>query len=473
MKIIFFLLLSSWTFAQVPTQQNILQGIIPRDLEAVPLNEFILDRIRYEDDIYSDSQKTKLGDESVLSMSARYHVAPRTFARLRFVTDPRENRYNNKTSRFEFILAKSFEKFNIQIDLEMLTNDTEDEESAGGISIGPDLDSDDTLISYQINQRHSFIFYPFNFRSDVGDEFNTLDVSRLETVTGSPNSIGATPIGSENVVSKTIPGLEYNYTVGAHNFYLGFGVASYFYPINSDFDIETNPTATGWKRKETNAYKMGYLMIDSDKTKVSLQHLAHDNTDETGSLLESASSLNVFRRLGRFIVEFETTMSKAGKNPFNIDRQTNWFRNQTPAPFSPTYADINGVRQDWLGEVGFGHSLKIGYNFEDITPYLSLKVQDEYFIYDGDESAHLLRNSDETASHGGLTKVGVGTYFYKKNMYFKPYLEYQKSENPVFTNSTGQRSDRALSSFTKENYILSFDLIYTFDDFSSNQLWWF
>jgi hypothetical protein len=473
MKIIFLLLLSTWTLAQVPTQQNILQGIVPQNLDEIPMNELILDRMSYDDNIFSESQKTQLGDQSELGLAVRYHVAPMTFTRLRFVTDPRENRFNNKTSRFELIFAKSFDKFNIQIDLDILTNDTEDDPDSGGISIGPDLDSDDTFISYQLNRNHNFVFYPFNFRSDVGDEFNTLDVSRIETVTDSPNSIGATPIGNENVVSKTIPGLEYTYTLGTHNFYMGVGVATYFYPINEDFDIEANPTASGWERKETTAYKFGYLMIDSNKTKVSIQHLAHDNTDETGSLLESASSLNVFKRLGRFIVEFESTMSVAGKNPYNIDRQTNWFRNQTPAPFSPTYADINGVRQDWLGETGFGHSLKVGYNFTDITPFISLKAQDEHFIFDGDESAHILRNSDETLSHGGLTRIGVGTYFYRKNMFFRPYLEYQIAENPVFTNSTGQRSDRALSSFTKENYILSFDLTYTFDDFSSNQLWWF
>ena len=452
------------------TQQNILQGVLPQNVDSLPLNEFILDRLGYDDNVYSQSQKTELGDQTRLSMSARYHVSPLTFARVRFVTDPIENRFNNKTSRFELIFAKAFDNFNIQIDLDFLTSDRDEN---GGSSIGPDLDSDDTFISFNINERNSVVFYPFNFRSDVGDEFNSLDVSRIQTVEGSPNSIGATPIGSESVISKTIPGIEYNYSLGKHNFYVGLGVASYFYPTNDSFDIEDNPSIEAWERKETTAYKFGYLLLDSDKTKINFQHLAHDKTEETGSLLQSATSLNVFTKFDQLVVEYESTMSVAGNNPYLVDSQTRWFRNQTPAPFLPTYADTFGRRQDWLGEKGFGHSLKIGYNYDTVTPFISIKQQDEYFVFDGNESAHLLRNSDETLSHGGLSRLGVGAYFYKKNMFFRPFLEYQRSENPVFTNSTDQRADRALSSFKKENYVFSFQFTYTFDNFSSNQIWWF
>lgn len=466
-------IISSAGWAQVITQQNILQGVVPLNLDSIPMNELILDRIGYNDNIYSQSQKTQLGDQTRVSMSVRYHTEPMTFIRARFVTDPIENRFDNKTSRFELIFAKSFNNFNIQLDLDLLTNDSEGDADGGGTSLGPDLDSDDTFISFILSPSSSIVFYPFNFRSDVGDEFNSLDVSRIQTVTGSPTSIGATPIGNEKIISKTIPGIEYNYSSGIHNFYAGIGVASYFYATNDTFDIELNPTATAWERRETTAIKFGYLLIDSDDTKVNFQYLAHDKTDETGSLLESATSLNIFKRVSSFIFEWESTMSAAGEKPYLIDPETRWFRNQTPAPFLPTYADTNGKRQDWLGEQGFGHSLKIGYNTKSYTPYLSLKYQDEYFIFDGEESAHLLRNSDETLSHGGLTRLGFGTYFYGKNMFFRPYFEFQSSENPVFTNSTDQRSDRALSSFKKENYLVSFQLTYTFDDFSSKQLWWF
>lgn len=465
------LMASSAVFSQVMTQQNILQGIMINDPSRLDLNTVILDRIMYNDNIYSTSRKTELGDQSELSMALRYHVSPTTFTRLRFVTSPVENRFNNKTSRFELIFAKSFENLQIQIDLDILTNDVEEDADSGGTSLGPDLDSDDTLITYNINNNNSLVFYPFNFRSDVGDEFNTLDVSRINSIAGSPSSISGTISGTEYIVSKTIPGLEYNYHNNGLTAYFGVGVASYFYPTNASFDIETNPSASAWERRETTAYKFGFLYLDGDKTKINFQYLAHNNTDETGALLQSAGSINVFKRFGKFIVELETTMTEAGKNPYNVDPNTRWFRNQTP--FLATYSDRNGNRQNWFDHTGFGHSLKIGMNLGKITPFVSLKYQDEHFIFDGDESAHLLRTKDEDLSHGGLARFGVGAYLYKDNLFFRPMIEVQRAQNPVFTNSTDLRADRSVSSFKKQNIVASFNLTYTFDGFSNNQLWWF
>jgi hypothetical protein len=476
MKLFYFLLVafSMSSYAQVMTQQNIIQGVMPLDPDSIPLNEIILDRVIFEDDIYSTSRKTELGDQSIISLAARYHVSPLTFARVRFVTDPVESRQTNKSSRFEFVFARTFENFNIQIDMELLTNDTEDDPDSGGTSLGPDLDSDDTFIAFNINPRNNIVFYPFNFRSDVGDEFNSLDVSRINSIEGSPTtSITAVQPTNVSIINKTIPGLEYNYFLGKHNFYVGLGVATYLYPTNADFDIQDSPTPTAWERKETTAYKFGYLLIDGEDSKINFQHLAHNNTQETGALLQSATSLNLFKRLGKSIVEFETTMSVAGERPYNFDITTGWFRDQTPAPFNPVFADTNGEDQDWINQTGYGVSLKYGYNTKVLTPFISLKYLSEHFIYDGDDSAHRLRTNDEALSHGGLTRVGIGAYFYKENMYFRPYLEHQVAKNPVFSNATDLRADRQLSSFTKTNTLLSFEFVYTFDDFSSNQLWWF
>lgn len=459
--------------AQVMTQQNILQGVVPLNPDAIELNKIILDRVIFEDDVYSTSRKTELGDQSVISLAARYHISPLTFARARMVTDPVESRQNNKTSRFELVFARTFDNFNIQIDMDLLTNDTEDDPDSGGISLGPDLDSDDTFITFVLNEKSNLVFYPFNFRSDVGDEFNSLDVSRINSIEGSPVSIGATQLTGANIINKTIPGIEYNYFVGEHNFYAGLGVATYLYPTNSDFDIQDNPTPTAWERKETTAYKFGWLFIDHDQTKINFQHLAHNNTEETGALLQSATSLNIFKRVRNHLYEFETTTSMAGERPYNVDIQTRWFRDQTPSPFNPLFADTDGDDQDWINKRGYGVSFKWGYNYKEVTPYLSLKYLDKYFVYDGPDSAHRLRTNDETESHGGLSRVGFGAYFYKKNMYFRPYLEHQVANNPVFTNSTDLRKDRELSSFTKTNTLLSFEFVYTFDDFSSNQIWWF
>ncbi len=465
------LILGNIANAQIVTQQNILQGVNLFDADSIELNQVILDRIIYDDNVYSTSKKTEVGDSTELSMAVRYHVAPLTFTRFRFVTDPIENRYNNKTSRFELVFSKMFDKIQLQFDLDLLTNDTEDEVNSGGTSIGPDLDSDDTFIAYNHSDNFSLIFYPFNFRSDVGDEFNTIDVSRIISIEGSPNTVAASPVGSERIVSKTIPGLEVNFHKGGHTLYAGLGMGTYFFPKNSNFNIETNPSANGWNRKETTAYKLGYLYLFEQDSKVSFQSLLVTNTEETGSLLQSAASINIFQRFGKMIFEYETTMTKAGESPYNVDLRRRWFTNQTP--FLPVFSDVNGNRQNWINKLGFAHSLKLGLNFDKITPFVSLKYQGEHFIFDGDESAHRLRTNDETKSHGGLWRFGVGTFFYHGNMFIRPQVEYQMANNPVFSNSTDQRNDRILSSFKDSNLILSLNMTYTFDNFSANQLWWF
>ena len=457
------------TSAQVLTQQNILQGVEPLRPDLIPMEEIILDRIIYNDNVYSQSRKTELGDRSRIDMAFRYHEAPRTFARLRFSTDPAQERYANKTSRFEGIFSRAFGAFTFQLDLELLTDDEEDGND-GGISLGPDLDSDDTFIRYGWGKT-VFTFYPFNFRADVGDEFNTLDVTRINSIQGSPATINPTQAGNERITQKTVPGLEIMWFDGPHSVYAGFGVATYLYPTNSDFAIEDNPVATSWERKETTGFKAGYLYLAGNLAKVNLQFVGNNKTEETGALLESAASLNVFRRFGDVFVEYETTISKAGAAPYDTNSSTGWFSNLTP--FQPVYSDLNGERQDWIGQAGMAYSLKVGLRGKDSLPYLSLKYQDEHFVFDGDESAHRLRTSDESQSHGGLFRAGIGSYFYYENIYFRPLLEWQKANNPVFTNSTDLREDRELSEFTKENFQLSVSVVYTFDGVNLNPVWWF
>lgn len=455
--------------AQVMTQQNILQGINPLNADSLEYNKVIFDRAIYDDNVYSASRKTELGDQSRINLAFRYHTDEFTFARFRMATDPSENRFDNKTSRFEFIFSKRFKNLTLQIDMELLTDDTEDGSDSSGMSLGLDLDSDDTFINFAYN-KFLFTFYPFNFRSDVGDEFNTLDVTRISSIEGSPTTISATP-GDERVVSKTIPGLEVQYQMGKISLYAGLGVATYLYPTNGDFDIIDNQSSPRWERKETSAIKAGLLHLDNDNAKVNLQYVTHQNTKETGALLKSAGSLNVFKRFGAEIFEFEVTMSHAGDAPYNIDRTTNWFDTQTP--FRPIFSDTNGNLQDWIGEVGYAYSIKVGKNINDITPYIGVKYQDEYFIFEGEESAHRLRTNTEERSHGGLSRLQLGAYFYYDNLYFNPQLEYQQAENAVFSNATDLRSDREIATFEKNNYLLTFSLVYTFDGGSNNQTWWF
>lgn len=454
-------------FSQSMTGQNNIQGINVSDPSFYPYETVVLDRIQYRDRVYSTSQKTELGDGAVLGMSLRYQKDKDAFTRFRFATDPSENRKNNETSNFEFIYNRRFKDFIFQIDLDLNTND-----DSHGMNLGLDLDSDDTYISYHSPQSYDLTFFPFNFRTDVGDEFNTRDVTRISYIEGSPTTILASPANDEQFVSKTIPGFEWKYNLKSSSyFYLGTGVASYLYPTNGSYNIETNPVASSWEKKEVMAYKFGYLFDKANDIKISFQYVSQNNTKETGALIESASSLVLFKKVSKFHYKFEATSVKAGQAPLNLSRTTDWFEDVTLN--RPVYSDIYGTRQDWIGKTDNAFLLKVGYRIDDVLSYVFYKYQGENFIYNGKESAHRLLVDDESKTHGGLSRIGIGSYFFYDNLFFNPIIEYQKAANPVFSNSTDFSSDRLQSSFKKENTIISFNVVYAFNGANLNPNWWF
>lgn len=454
--------------AQVLTQQNIIRGATPMDPSAIKMNEVFLDRVIVRDDVYSSSRKTELGDQTKLEMAFRYHTDATTFGRMRFVTNPSENRFDNETSLFEFIFSKRFDSLAFQLDLELETNDSD----KGGTKLGPDIDSDDTFVSYNFNKHFVGTFYPFNFRTDVGDEFGTPSVTTINYIEGSPSAISQTPAGSEKIISKTVPGLELSWNNNGHQVYAGYGIATYLYPTNSDFDIVTSPAATSWERRQMGAYKMGYLYFDKT-SRYSLQLIDQNNSEETGTLIQNAASLAVFKKFqNSFLVEFETTFTKAGKNPYRLNRSTNWFNDLTP--FEPIYSDYFGNAQDWINKTGSAQSLKLGYQVtDDVVPYLLVKLQSKHFVFNGEESAHRLRTDDETKSHGGLLRYGIGSYFYYDKFFFRPEIEWRQAQNAVFSKSTDVREDRILSSFKKNDVLFTINVTYTFDGSSKIQNWWF
>jgi hypothetical protein len=428
-----------------------------------PSGELVVDTITYEERAYSTAQKTQLGDSVELEMKLRYQKDENSFASFRFETDPTENRENNETSNFEIIYNRSFKDFTFQIDLGLETDDS----SNGGSHLGMDLDSDYTFISYTPSKKSKIIFYPFNFKTDVGDEFNTRDVTRVAYVEGSPTTILATPVNDEQILTKTIPGIELKYKLTDSYVYAGVGIASYLYPTNSDFDIETNPSATSWERKEASAFKFGYELDIENDTRISLKYAQHANTEETGALLSSAASLTMFKKSESLLVKAEITQSTAGDKPYNLSRSTNWI--EDVALNKPVYSDINGDEQDWVGKSDTAYALKLGYNFETVTPYVSYKFQGDKFIFNDYESAQLLRTDDESEGHGGLSRVALGSYFYYGNLSFNPQLEWQQAKNPVFSNSTDVSNDRLQSSFKKENVILSLKVTFAYDGSNLNQ----
>lgn len=464
-------LVSVSSFAQTMTSDNVKQGTQAKDPSKYPLKELVLDQIIYEDNVYSNSKKTELGDNVELGMAFRYQVNKDSFGRFRFETSPRENRTSNKTSKFELIYASKFENFKFQLDLELKTDDGDN----GGNTVGLDLDSDDTYLGYAFSENFSGTFYPFNFRADVGNEFRTGDVNEINYIEGSPSSFDFSSKNGGKIVTKTIPGVEFKYELGEASYaYAGLGIATYLYPADAAYDIESNQSATYWERKEVAAYKAGYLYNVDGDSRLSVQYVKQNDTEETGALLESAASLNYFKKVSKFVVEAEATITKAGKAPWNIDSAGTWFKdNGSGSGFRPVYTSENDVKHEWIGETDSAYALKIGYKMEKMTPYLSLKYQGENFVYDSDNSAHKLRTALDDKSHGGLTRVGLGSYFYYNNLYFNPFLEWQQAKNPVFTTSTSLASDRKLSSFKKENISLQMKVVWTFDGNNLNQNWWF
>lgn len=420
-----------------------------------------LERAFYDERVYSRGRKTELGDQTRVDMTVRYQFLESSYTSFRFVTDPLENRFGNKSSELEFVAGHRYQNFSLRVDAELDMNDN------GGTSIGLDLDSRGTFISYEAGVGPGFIFYPFNFDSRVGRQFDSHDVTRIYFIDGSPSNVNNTQLGNEKIAEKTIPGLELNFRLAqmpSLKVYTGIGFATYLYPANESFDIQTNRLAERWERRETVGYKFGATYRSSDPknlTLFNLQYSTHSKSEETGSLLSSAGTLNGRHFFGDLFIDGELTYSKAGKSPYRLNRGTQWFDKTTP--FQPIYSDYFGQPQDWINQSGMGYALKIGHRVSGFLPYAFFRYQSKHFIFNGQESAHRLRTADESQSHGGLKRLGVGSIFQYGNFSVNPELEWLKSKNPVFGNSSDVREDRVLSSFRTEDFLLTLAVSYNFD----------
>jgi len=423
-----------------------------------PMEKFFVDYANYEEYIYSDSKKTEVGDQVELELALKYNFTKETFAKFRFETSPEDNRFDNKTSKFEMRAGHTYKSFVFQIDGELQT----DESSNGGTSFGLDLDSESTFISYNINKNFNLTFFPFNFDGEVGEEFNTWDVTRIYFIDGQPSAIAGTQTGDEKIAEKTIPGFVLTYAQDKYKAYAGIGKATYEYPVNASYNVISNPVATRWERREDTGYKFGVSYDNSDSLKVTLDYVTHTEAEETGSLLETAASANILAKLPmNILLEGELTYSKAGKAPWNVSRSGNWFSQTTP--FQPIYADNSSNIQDWVGKSDTALALKAGMIMDNHTPYVFVRHQGENFVFIERESAHRLRTADDSKSHGGLLRYGVGTKVRAGNFSINPEFEVLKAKNPVFTNSSDLRADRINSSFVKNDYLLYLEVNYDFD----------
>lgn len=424
------------------------------------LEKFYMDYFNYEEYVYSDSQKTEIGDQVELDISMGYNFSESTFLKLGFETYPEENRFDNKTSKFEIEAGHKYKKFEFAVDGELQTDDS----SSGGTNIGLDLDSEDTFIAYSVTPKLKVSFHPFNFDGEVGEEFNTWDVTRIYFIDGSPSTIASSQSGDEKIAEKTIPGLVLTYKDNGFTTYAGFGTATYLYPTNGDFDITSNASADKWEKREAKGYKLGLKYKVDGLMKTKLEYVSHDKAEETGSLLESAASFHSVFKLSNLLLEVEATYSKAGKAPWRVSRSSDWF--SVTSPFQPIYSDNLSAKQNWIGEADMAYALKVGMDLNDeVTPFAFVRYQGEHFVFRERESAHMLRTGDESQSHGGLTRLGIGTYIYQGNFTIKPEFEYLKAKNPVFSNSSDVRSDRVLSQFKKKDYQLSLEVSFDYDGY--------
>ncbi len=470
------LLLASMSATNLFAQDNVsIQRMKRAEInEETPQDKsFFIETFYYKDFVYSKGKKTELGDATQISTSLRYQWSKDTFFRTRFETFPEDNRFNNKTNRFELLANHQYGNVNLQLDLEINTNEKDsDGSTTGGSSIGLDLDSEFSVIQWQLNDKLRFSFYPFNFDGEVGVEFNTWDVTRMYFIDGGQASfIGSDP-GSTKVAQKTIPGVQVTLGDSHLNFYAGAGAATYLYPTNPSFDIQYNTTAVRWERKQNFGYKFGANYL-TEETRVSLAGVGHTQSKETGSLLEKAVALyGIHKNKAGFILEGEFVGATAGQNAWRLNRSSTWFEQTTFPTFQPIYKDYNGNRQDWLGKTDFAASLRVGFELNDtFTPYAAFRYQGEHFVYNDPLSANMLRTADESKSHGGLHRLAAGSFLNYGKFVVNPEVEYRMAKNPVFTNasdavditSSTYQGQRLQAKFNKDDVVLKISLTYSFN----------
>ncbi len=435
------------TFADEKEKKNLVNVPVSNvlDQSAVYTDEkFTLELFSYEENIYSQSRKTELGDQLKLNTRFRYQINDNAWMSMGFKTNPDVDRFENKTSDFEVRAGYTYDRLVVQADLSI---DTDDD---GGMSFGMDLDSENTFLRYTINDEFKLTFFPFNFDGEVGVEFQTYDVTRIYYVQGTPSAIGLEPDPNDpanRLINKTIPGfvLTYNKIDKKNsylNMYAGLGAATYEYPNDPAYDVQIGSIGTEWSRKEVIGYKLGGVLRKPNLFS-SLQFVSQSEDQETGVLLKSAASLYSLARIGRkFMLEFEVTGSLGGSTPYRVDFRNDWFATTAASEFpiktpqQRVYSTLDGSEvQDWAGEWGFAQSLRLGLKQKSYTPYVSYKYLDENFVFSGRESAHVLRTNDLSESHGGLHQIGVGAYIYNGNFIINPRFDYMIANNDVFTDS--------------------------------------
>lgn len=400
---------------------------------AAPIGSFYMEYLDYEQRVHSTSEITELGEKTKLDAAFKYRFNEDTSIRLRLDIDPYKYPEENKSSKFEVRLNHTYKAFEVQADFDINGDDYD----RGATTFGPDDDSDDSFMSYQPFSFLKGVFYPYNFGGEIGNEFRTLDVTRIYYIEGNPSSISEIPKEGERLRSRTIPGFELQlFPTENLLVYAGIGSVSFSYPGSENFDIKTQTTADFWKIKEDRAYKGG-LRFANDTTKVALEYVTHNNAALTGSLLQSASSVQLQQKFANVIIDLERTDTKAGTMPYHLSDDWKWFNNDNG--YNPVYVDAFRQEQNWFGKRGSASMLKLSYDFGDLIPFIAYKTLSENFIYRKLESVEKLRTVDGTQSHGGLRTWKLGTEIKAGKFVIRPEAEYFLANNDVYGNRSDQR----------------------------------
>ncbi len=443
------------------------------------LKTFYVDYARYEENIYARSSKYEIGDQMELDFSARWNLTPKTHMKFGFEIDPDEKSLTagseSKAQKFDMFFNHKVGNFTVQAELELDTNTKNEKADAsvdfGGISLGLDNDSDGSYISYSaFDGVMDFTFFPFNFNSEVGDEFNSWDVARLYYIDGAPSSIKSSPFSNETLKFKTIPGASITFRPAKDLFFrVGGGVTSYLYPSNPNFDISNTTTSNSWERRQDVGIKASAGYINKN-FRILGEYAVHDKDKETGSLLKAAGSLTSAVLIKNLILSGEVGMSQAGRNPYRVKNGGGWFEDE--APFHPVYSSVNGKPHSWIGSTDYAYMAKVGYRFgKSFVPYVFYKFQGEDYIFRDNESAHKLRNFNDELSHGGLERIGLGAQFQVNNFTVRPDIEFRRAKNDVFNRSAGIQDEKFNTGYRKNDFALSLVVSYSLND-SSLWGWW-
>ena len=443
------LALSTQLIAKTPVEPSV--GMPKRANE----NPVYLEFAKYEQVVHSSNKGFEQGENTEVQAAIKYHSSDDTSFRFRFNTDPKKNSVENKTSKLEVIMNHQISDFEIQMDADLKF----DEYSRGASTYGPDTDSDYSFISYKPNESWAISFYPFNFNSEVGDEFYTGDVARIYYIEGTPESIPSEPVAGETIRTKTLPGFDVQYLYNENlTITLGAGAARYLYPNGESFDIETDLASESWQAKADKGYKVGIDYKDMSKS-LSLKYVTHDETEETGALLESAVNLQLGYRLGKFTMNFEGAYSKAGKKAYDIAYDSGWFSNVNP--WRPVYKDDLDQPHSWLGKEDTAYFARLAYDLPGgVTPYATYKTLGKNFVFWEVDSVHRLRTADDSESHGGLTIAGLGLEIKRGGYTLTPEYEVLSAKNRVFENATDIRENDSFVERNDQQSRFTMSLIY-------------